>query len=51
MKRLLALVLIAMLLVSASAFAEDRPYMQQIQQDTYVYTLFITPESYPEARL
>ena len=51
MKRLLALALVAMLLASAFAFAEERPYMRQIQQDNYVYTLFIAPESYPEARL
>ena len=48
MKRFLALVLIAVMLASGFALAEDRPYMRQIEQNTYVLTLYITPESYPE---
>lgn len=51
MKRFLALVLVALMLVSGLALAEERAYMRQIHQNTYVHTLFITPESYPEIRL
>ena len=39
MKRFLALVLIAVMLASGFALAEDRPYMRQIEQNTYVLTL------------
>lgn len=51
MKKILALVLVALMLVSGLALAEERPYMRQIHQNTYVHTLFITHESYPEIRL
>ena len=48
MKRFLALALIAVMLATGFALAEERPYMRQIEQNTYVCTLYITPESYPE---
>ena len=48
MKRFLALALIAVMLATGFALAEERPYMRQIEQNTYVLTLYITPESYPE---
>lgn len=51
MKKILALMLVALMLVSGLALAEERAYMRQIHQNTYVHTLFITPESYPEIRL
>ena len=51
MKKILALVLVALMLVSGLALAEERPYMRQIHQNTYVHTLIITHESYPEIRL
>ena len=51
MKKFLALVLIAVMLATGFALAEDRPYMRQIEQNTYVLTLYITPESYPEIAL
>ena len=50
MKKFLALALIVALLCGL-ALAEDRPYVRQIHQNTYVNTLFITPESYPEIRI
>jgi len=47
MKKILALLLAMMMLFAVTAQAEET-YMRQITQKSYINTLFITPESYPQ---
>ena len=51
MKKVIALLLAAILLLAASAFADELPYIWQLPQYNYVRTTLMTEESYPEVRL
>ena len=51
MKKLIALLLAMILLLAASALAEELPYIWQLPQYNYVRTTLMTEESYPEVRL
>ena len=49
MKRCFAMLLAALMLLPAIAFADALPYARQMYQNTYVHTLFIAPETYGRA--
>ena len=51
MKKLAALTLAVSMLLPASAFAEDLPYIRQLEQYDYINNTLLTQESYPEVRL
>ena len=49
MKRCFAMLLAALMLLPAIAFADALPYARQMYQNTYIHTLFIAPETYGRA--